>query len=267
MIILKNVSFGYEGVQVIKNCSISFTSEQVHLIIGPNGAGKTTLAMLLKGLIKPNHGRVFSPRKQIEMVWRKMGLLFQFPEDLFFNDTVYEEIVYGAKKFEVVDIDRKLNNIIDFLGLDSSILQASPFDLSYGEKRIVAFASILIWEPTYLVLDEPFSGLDWQFKDRISEVIESLKGRVGVVIISQELDNVISFVDVVSLIVSGELIFSVPVEEVDWDEVYSAGCDVPSAVRLANKLRRNGIELTSNTIPYTVEELVESLKISEPSEL
>ncbi len=260
MIMLKNVSFGYEGVPVIKNCSMSFTSEQVHLIIGPNGAGKTTLAMLLKGLIKPNHGRIFSPRKQIEMEWRKMGLLFQFPEDLFFNDTVYEEIVYGAKKFEVVDIDRKLDNIIDFLGLDSSILQASPFDLSYGEKRIVAFASILIWEPSYLILDEPFSGLDWQFKDRVAEVIESLKGRIGVIIISQELDNVISFADVVSFIVNGELIFSLPVEEVDWEEVYSAGCDVPSAVRLADKLRKNGIEVTSEIPPYTFRGLVEALK-------
>ncbi len=260
MIVLKNICFGYENKKVIKNCSVSFASDEVHLLVGPNGAGKTTLAMIIKGLLKPSHGRVFSPRKDI-IEWRKrMGLLFQFPEDLFFNDSVYEEIAYGAKRFGIEDVDRKIKNIIDFLGLNQEILDSSPFDLSYGEKRIVAFASILVWEPTYLILDEPFSGLDWQFKNRLSEVIESLRGRVGVIIISQELDNVISFVDRISLMVRGELIFSSPTEETDWKEVYEAGCDVPSAVRLANKLKKNGIELNSDTCPYTFQSLIDALK-------
>jgi energy-coupling factor transport system ATP-binding protein len=260
MIVLKNICFGYENRKVIKNCSVSFASDEIHLLVGPNGAGKTTLAMIIKGLLKPSHGRVFSPGKDINEWRKKMGLLFQFPEDLFFNDSVYEELAYGAKRFGIEDIDRKINNIIDFLGLDQEILDASPFDLSYGEKRIVAFASILIWEPSYLVLDEPFSGLDWQFKNRLSEVIESLRGRVGVIIISQELDNVISFVDRISLIVGGELIFSSLTEETDWKEVYEAGCDVPSAVRLANKLRKNGIELNSDICPYTFQSLIDALK-------
>ncbi len=260
MIVLKNVCFGYEDTQVIKDCSMSFASDEVHLLAGPNGAGKTTLAMILKGLLKPNHGRVFSPKAKIDTLRKRMGLLFQFPEDLFFNDSVYEEIAYGAKRFEVEDVDRKLNNIVDFLGLDRGILNVSPFDLSYGEKRIVAFASILIWEPSYLILDEPFSGLDWQFKNRLAEVIESLKGRVGVVIISQELDNVISFVDTISLIVGGEVLFSSPIKEVDWSKIYEAGCDVPSAVRLTNKLREGGIKLDADVCPFTFQGLIDVLK-------
>jgi len=260
MIMLKNVSFKYEETEVIKNCSLSFSPNEVHLLVGPNGAGKTTLIMLLKGLIKPSRGRILSPRGQIGEWWQKMGVLFQFPEDLFFNDNVYEEIVYGARRFGVKDIDRKLDNIVDFLGLDPEILQASPFDLSYGEKRIVGFASILIWEPLYLILDEPFSGLDWQFKKRLTETIESLKDKMGIVVISQEFDSIISFVDRVSLIVRGELVFSSPVEEVDWDEVYEVGCDVPCAVRLGKKLKNNGIELTSDKSPYTVRGLVDALK-------
>jgi energy-coupling factor transport system ATP-binding protein len=260
MILLKNVSFIFEENKVVKDCSISFPPDEVHLIVGPNGAGKTTLVMLLKGLIKPSHGRVFSPRKQVSSWWQKMGVLFQFPEDLFFNDNVYEEIVYGAKRLGIKDIDRKLDNIIDFLGLDPGILQVSPFSLSYGEKRIVAFASILIWEPLYLILDEPFSGLDWQFKKRLAEIIESLKDKIAIVIVSQEFDNIISFVDRVSLMVRGELIFSSPIEEVDWEEVYAAGCNIPAAVRLGRKLEKNGIELSSDKIPYTVPGLVEALR-------
>lgn len=260
MIVLKNVCFSYENKKVIKNCSMSFASDEVHLLVGPNGAGKTTLAMMIKGLLKPSHGRVFSPRKDIGEWRKRMGLLFQFPEDLFFNDSVYEEIAYGAKRFGIEDVDRKIKNLIDFLGLNQEILDSSPFDLSYGEKRIVAFASILIWEPSYLILDEPFSGLDWQFKNRLAEVIESLRGRVGVIIISQELDNVIPFVDRISLIVGGELIFSSLTEETDWEKVFEAGCDVPSAVRLANKLKKNGIELNSDICPYTFQSLIDALK-------
>jgi energy-coupling factor transport system ATP-binding protein len=260
MIVLTNVCFGYEDKQVIKDCSMSFASGEFHLLVGPNGAGKSTLAMILKGLLKPNHGRVFSPRDRIDSLRKKMGLLFQFPEDLFFSDSVYEEIAYGAKRFGMDDVDAKLGNIVDFLGLDKGILNVSPFDLSYGEKRIVAFAAILIWEPTYLILDEPFSGLDWQFKNRLAEVIESLKGRVGVIIISQELDNVISFVDRISLLVGGELILSSPISEVDWNKIYGAGCDVPSAVRLANKLRKGGIELDPDVCPFTIQGLIDALK-------
>jgi len=83
---------------------------------------------------------------------------------------------------------------------------------------------------------------------------------MGIVVISQEFDSIISFVDRVSLIVRGELVFSSPVEEVDWDEVYEVGCDVPSAVRLGKKLKSNGIELISDKIPYTVSGLVDALK-------
>ena len=260
MIVLKNVCFGYEDTQVIKDCSMSFASDEFHLLVGPNGAGKSTLAMILKGLLKPNHGRVFSPRTRIDTLRKKMGFLFQFPEDFFFNDSVYEEIAYCAKRFGVEDVDTKLGNIVDFLGLDKGILNVSPFDLSYGEKRIVAFASILVWEPSYLILDEPFSGLDWQFKNRLAEVIESLKGRAGVVIISQELDNVISFVDRISLIVGGELTLSSRTSEVDWNKIYEAGCDVPSAVRLANKLRKGGIKLDPDECPFTIQGLIDALK-------
>ncbi len=260
MIVLKNIYFGYEGTEVIKNFSASFASDETHLIVGPNGAGKTTLGFLIKGLIKPTHGRIFSPRKKISEWRKKMGLLFQFPEDLFFNETVYDEIAYGTKRFGIKDTAQKINNIIDFLGLDREILNLSPFELSYGEKRMVSFASILVWEPHYLILDEPFSGLDWQFKNRLAEVIESLKGRVGMIIITQELDNVIPFVERVSLMVDGELTFSSPIEEANWDRVYESGCDIPSAVRLAKKLREKGIKFNSEKRPYTVPGLVDLLK-------
>jgi energy-coupling factor transport system ATP-binding protein len=260
MIVLKDICFSYEDKEVIKNCSISFDMNEFHLLVGPNGAGKTTVAMMLKGLIKPSRGRVVSPRGEISDLRKEMGLLFQFPEDLFFNDTVFEEIAYGARKRKLEGIDEKVNGIVDLLGLDRKILDCSPFKLSYGEKRLVAFASILIWEPSYLILDEPFSGIDWQFRDRIAEVIKSLKDRIGVTIISEDLDNVISFVDRISLILDGKVVFSLPPAEVNWDEVYEAGCDIPSAVKLAKKLRDNGIELASEALPYTIEGLVEALK-------
>jgi energy-coupling factor transport system ATP-binding protein len=260
MIVLKDICFSYEDKEVIKNCSLSFDANELHLLIGPNGAGKTTLAMMLKGLLKPSRGRVVSPRGEIDDLRKEMGFLFQFPEDLFFNDTVSDEIAYGARKRKLEDAEEKLNGIVDLLGLNRGILDSSPFDLSYGEKRLVALASILIWEPSYLILDEPFSGIDWQFRGKIAEIIKSLKDKIGVTIISQDLDSIISFVDKVSLILDGKAVFSLPPAEVNWDEVYGVGCDIPSAVRLAKKLKDNGIELAPEVFPYTIEGLVDALK-------
>lgn len=260
MIVLKDICFSYEDTEVVKNCSISFALDELHLLVGPNGVGKTTLAMILKGLLKPNRGRVVSPRGEIGDLRKEMGLLFQFPEDLFFNDTVFEEIAYGARRRKLEGIEEKINGLVDFLGMDRKILDSSPFNISYGEKRLVAFASILIWEPSYLILDEPFSGIDWQFRGKIAEIIKSLKDKIGVMIISQDLDSVISFVDKVSLILDGKAVFSLPPAEVNWDEVYAAGCDIPSAVRLAKKLRDNGIELAADASPYTIPSLIDALK-------
>ena len=257
MILLKNVSFGYDGNLVLKNCSIGFESGEVHIIIGPTGAGKTTLAMLIAHLLKPDKGKIVFPRGNIQDIRKEMGFLFQFPEDLFFNDTVYEEIAYGAKKHHLKDIEELVSRVLLMVGLDSNLLTVSPFELSEGEKRLAALASILVWEPSWLILDEPFSGLDWRTRKRVVKTIDRLKGEVGIILIAHHLDDIIEYVNQVTLVVNGEIAFTSPLGEVDWGLVSSAGCDIPYAIRIAKKLRANGIKVP---LEATIPGLIEALK-------
>jgi len=257
MILLKDVSIRYDDLLVLKNCSLKFEANEVHLIIGPTAAGKTTLALVIANLIKPNTGMIVFPRGNMKGIRKEMGFLFQFPEDLFFNDTVFEEIAYGARKHHLKHIDEAVLRVLEMVGLSKEILSRAPFTLSESEKRLVALASIIVWNPSWLILDEPFSGLDWQARNRIVKIIERLKGEVGIILIAHHLNDIIEYVDQITLIVDGEIIFSSPLNEVDWDVVYNAGCDIPYAIKVSKKLRENGIKVS---LEYTIPGLVEALK-------
>ncbi len=257
MVLLKNVSFGYGDSLVLKNCSLRFESGEVHLIVGPTAAGKTTLALLIAHLMKPRSGRVVFPRGKIQGVRKEMGFLFQFPEDLFFKESVYEEIAYGARKHHLERIDEQVSRVVELVGLRDEILSGSPFTLSEGEKRLVALASILVWEPSWIILDEPFSGLDWETRKRMVTIIESLKGEVGVILIAHHSNDIIECVDQLTLIVDGKIVCSCPPREVDWDVVFEAGCDIPYAISVSKKLRENGINVP---MEYTISGLIQALK-------
>jgi len=257
VILLKNVSFKYRDTAVIKNCTIRFEIGEMHLIVGPTGAGKTTLALLASNLLKPDFGRIVISGGKLKETYRKIGFLFQNPEDLFFNDTVYEEIAYGAKKHHLKHVDELVLNTIEMVGLNEEILPRSPFYLSEGEKRLVAIASIIIWDPSWLILDEPFSGLDWQARKKIVEIILKLRDDIGIILIANHMDDIIEHVNLVTLIVNGEIVFTNYTEDIDWDIVYNAGCDIPYATSLSKKLREKGIKVP---IEYSVPRLIQALK-------
>ncbi|MCK4420851.1 ATP-binding cassette domain-containing protein [candidate division WOR-3 bacterium] len=257
MIVLKNVSFSYGDLDVLKKCSLQFESGETHLIIGSTAAGKTTLGLLIAQLLKPDRGRVVFPRGNIKDIRREMGFLFQFPEDLFFNETVYEEIAYGAKRHHIKNIEERVHSAIEMVGLNDDFFMKSPFNLSEGEKRLVALASILVWDPSWIILDEPFSGLDWQARERLVKTIKELKGEVGIILISHHIDDIIEYVNQVILLVEGEIAFASPPDEVDWDMVFESGCDIPYGVKMAKRLRDNGIDVS---LEYSIPRLIQALK-------
>jgi energy-coupling factor transporter ATP-binding protein EcfA2 len=257
VILLKNVCFKYRETAVIKNCTVRFEIGEMHLIVGPTGAGKTTLALLASNLLKPDSGRIVISRGKLNETCKKIGFLFQDPEDLFFNDTVYDEIAYGAKKHRLKHVDELVSNTVEMVGLNEEILPQQPFNLSEGEKRLVALASILIWDPLWLILDEPFSGLDWQTRKKIVEIILKLKDGIGIILIANHMDDIIEHINLVTLIVNGEIVFTNYTKDIDWDIVYNAGCDIPYATSLSKKLREESIKVP---IEYTVPRLIKALK-------
>lgn len=180
-----NVKFAYKeynGDNVIfENLSFVIPTNEISFITGLSGTGKSTILKLIKGILRQQSGEIIKPKNT------EIGLVFQHPEIQFFESTVKKEISFGLKnkKLKEYDIEKKLFDIVDKLELNREILEKSPFELSSGEKRIVAIASILIMQPKVLLLDEPTAALDGITTKKIMNLLKDLtKEGITVVIVS-----------------------------------------------------------------------------------
>ena len=154
---------------VLKNLDIAIERGEFLGIIGHTGSGKSTLVQHFNGLFQPTDGKVYldevdiwEDKSKLRDVRFKVGLVFQYPEYQLFEETVYKDIAFGPKNMGLTSdmIDKRVREAINFVGLDESILEDSPFELSGGQKRRVAIAGVIAMDPTVLILDEPAAGLD-----------------------------------------------------------------------------------------------------------
>ena len=173
--------------QAITNVSIDIDKNMLYALIGHTGSGKSTLVQHLNGLIKPNSGKViidgvdiWLEPKKIRDVRFKVGLVFQYPEYQLFDETVEKDIAFGPKNLGLNDseISERVKWAAEVVGLKSSLLSKSPFDLSGGEKRRAAIAGVLAMKPEVLILDEPCHGLDEDYRMKILDLLETV-GETG----------------------------------------------------------------------------------------
>ena len=171
---LENVSFTYGGdtsyeKKALDGVSVTFRSGIITGLIGHTGSGKSTLVQLLNGLLKPQSGRVlldgkdiWADPKKIRNVRFKVGLVMQYPEYQLFDETVRADIAFGPRNMGMTpeETEAAVEEAARFTGLDRSLLDKSPFDLSGGQKRRAALAGVIAMHPGVLVLDEPAAGLD-----------------------------------------------------------------------------------------------------------
>lgn len=232
-------------------------------IIGHTGSGKSTLVLHLKGILKPTSGSVYVGGKEAS-VKNKVGILFQNPEHQLFKDTVYEDVAYGLK-IKGIDgerADKKVKEVADFLGIGDEFLKKSPFELSWGEKKLAAMAGVLVSEPEILVLDEPSAGLDAKARDSIFKAVQKLsKGRnITVIMVSHCMKDVVKFVDRVIVMDRGKIKIDRPVKEVFncIDKLKSIGVDVPDIVYFMKELKHIIPDLNDNVL--TVAEAKEEIK-------
>ncbi len=180
---LKNVDFTYEKInyekkEVLKNINMKFEAGKITSIIGKSGSGKTTLLELIDNIIVPTKGEII-----IEDV-NKIGFLFQFPEEQFFNQTVKKELEVILKLSDYKkDINKRIYDVLEMVNLNEDYLNKNPFNLSSGEKRKLALASVLILNPKIILLDEPTIGLDDKDKNEMIKLIRMLKNRYNKTII------------------------------------------------------------------------------------
>ena len=180
---LKNVDFTYEKInyekkEVLKNINMKFEAGKITSIIGKSGSGKTTLLELIDNIIVPTKGEII-----IEDV-NKIGFLFQFPEEQFFNQTVKKELEVILKLSDYKkNINKRIHDVLEMVNLSEDYLNKNPFNLSSGEKRKLALASVLILNPKIILLDEPTIGLDDKDKNEMIKLIRMLKNRYNKTII------------------------------------------------------------------------------------
>ena len=267
---LENVSFVYgKGTPfekaAVKNVSVSFDEQATIGVIGHTGSGKSTLVQMLNGLYKPTSGRVLfdgkdinENKKDLRSLRFKVGLVFQYPEYQLFEETVEKDVGYGPKNMGLPadEIAARVRRAVEFTGLDLSVLQKSPFELSGGQKRRVAIAGVLAMEPEVLILDEPAAGLDPAGRETILGEIENWRRANGatVIVVSHSMEEIANHCDRILVLNKGELYkYGTPKEIFGESERLSEfGLEAPQVTRLCNLLREKGIALPRDI--YTVDD-------------
>ena len=236
-------------------------------LIGHTGSGKSTLVQHLNGLIMPTSGRVLVDGMDLadkgtdrRAVRQRVGLVFQYPENQLFEETVEKDIAFGPKNLGLDDaeIDRRVRDAMRRVALDYDRLhERSVFELSGGQMRLVAIAGVLAMEPQVLVLDEPCAGLDPRGREEILGLIKRLHEEAGttIVMVSHSMDDVASLAERVIVMNHGELVMDGAPRDVFacGEELRGMGLDVPQAVQLADKLRERGFDIPEGI--YRIEEI------------
>jgi energy-coupling factor transport system ATP-binding protein len=180
---LNELSCGYNGISILENINISFESGQWYFLIGTSGSGKSTLLHTISGMLKKIDGEILvnsnslSEKNILRQFREEIGIMFQYTEKQFFNHSVRDEIIYTLKrkKIDPIEIENRLSSILELLSISKNLLDKSPFELSGGQKRTVALASVLINNPKLLILDEPTVGLDIENKEIFLKTLKKLR--------------------------------------------------------------------------------------------
>ena len=273
-IILDNVSYTYqEGTPfasaALSDVSLSIEDGSYTAIIGHTGSGKSTILQLLNGLLVPTKGsvRVFdtlitstSVNKQIRQIRKQVGLVFQFAENQIFEETVLKDVAFGPQNFgvSVEEAEAIAREKLALVGIDKSLFERSPFELSGGQMRRVAIAGILAMEPSILVLDEPTAGLDPIGRKELMTLFKKLhQDGITIVLVTHLMDDVAEFADQVYVMEKGKLVKggnpSLVFQNVEFMEKIQLG--VPKITRFAQRLADRGISFKQ--MPITIEEFKE----------
>lgn len=269
MLRLEHITYRYSAgtpfeVKALDDVTLDIRRGRITGLIGHTGSGKSTLVQLLNGLTRPEAGRVlldgqdiWQDPKQIGKVRFRVGLVMQYPEYQLFEETVRADIAFGPRNMQLSgeEIAERVDEAAAFAGVDPSLMDKSPFDLSGGQKRRVAIAGIMAMRPEVLVLDEPAAGLDPQGRREIFGGIRAYNRETGstVVIVSHSMEDMAQYCDDVAVMAHARLLMTGTRDEVfaRADELEAVGLDIPVITKLSSLLRQGGMPLDPGL--YTLE--------------
>ena len=275
-IALENVSFTYqEGTPLastaLSDVSLTIEDGSYTALIGHTGSGKSTILQLLNGLLVPSQGsvRVFdtlitstSKNKDIRQIRKQVGLVFQFAENQIFEETVLKDVAFGPQNFGVSEEDAEqiAREKLALVGIDESLFNRSPFELSGGQMRRVAIAGILAMEPAILVLDEPTAGLDPLGRKELMNLFKKLhQSGMTIVLVTHLMDDVAEYANQVYVMEKGRLVKGGKPSDVFQDVVFMKEMQlgVPKITAFCKRLADRGVSF--KRLPIKIEEVKESL--------
>jgi energy-coupling factor transport system ATP-binding protein len=251
MIETEDLKFAYLGSsEVLRGIDLTINDGEFVAIMGENGAGKTTLVKTFNGLLTPTAGRVKvdgvdTHDSSVARLSRDVGLVFQNPDHQLFSETVREELAFSLRNFGYKEdtIERRVAAILETLDL-GRYAESSPFVLSGGERKRVALAAVLVWNPKHIILDEPTIGQDYQQKDRLRNFIIQLNAQgKTVIIITHDVEFVAECKPRIILLSKGLVTGDRPAEDILTDEALlgRASLTRPQVGTLMHELKEYGL--------------------------
>ncbi|HGS1621705.1 TPA: energy-coupling factor transporter ATPase [Streptococcus pneumoniae] len=275
-IALENVNFTYQEGTPLASAALSDVSLTIEdgsytALIGHTGSGKSTILQLLNGLLIPSQGsvRIFdtlitstSKNKDIRQIRKQVGLVFQFAENQIFEETVLKDVAFGPQNFGVSEEDavKTAREKLALVGIDESLFDRSPFELSGGQMRRVAIAGILAMEPAILVLDEPTAGLDPLGRKELMTLFKKLhQSGMTIVLVTHLMDDVAEYANQVYVMEKGRLVKGGKPSDVFQDVVFmeEVQLGVPKITAFCKRLADRGVSF--KRLPIKIEEFKESL--------
>jgi energy-coupling factor transport system ATP-binding protein len=266
MMQVEHISFTY-GKGTVNECpvlkDISFSIQEGDFIglIGSSGSGKTTLIKHLNGLLKADSGAVFFRGQNIydrsyvlSGLRREVGLVFQYPEQQLFKQTVLADVCFGPLNLGMTkeEAENSAKACLELVGMDPSCYYESPLELSGGQKRCVAIAGVLAMNPRILVMDEPAAGLDPETKHMIFSLVEKIQKerKIAIVLVSHHMEDVAQYANRVLVLHEGSLVLSGTPQEIftRTDLLKEIGIGVPQITSVTDRLKRAGIPLTETAV-------------------
>ena len=243
---------------VLHDINVNMPTGEITAIIGQTGSGKSTLIQHINGLLKPTTGQVLiddfkltsgTKEKQLIQLRQKVGIVFQFPENQLFANTVIEDVMYGPLNFCMTKAAAKIaaEQALTRIGVSENLWSKSPFDLSGGQMRRVAMAGTLASDPSVIVLDEPAAGLDPRGQAELLALVLELK-KMGktVVFISHQMEHVVTVADQVIVMHEGRIVAQEAPKvlfnrDLSWFQ--DLMLDLPKAGQFAEKMKAAGLIL------------------------